>query len=328
MVTAFTSTTDGATPPSTRPGPSSADATPPVSSAKRIAQASLTGVIVVGPLVALAVEVAVLWGEAVHLRDLLLAGALFLVTGHGVTVGFHRMLTHGSFRANRPLKIGLAVAGSMAVEGSVVGWVANHRRHHMFSDRPGDPHSPYVDGTAELGLARGFVHAHLGWLFKSDDTAVRRFAPDLLRDRDLVVISRLFPLLALASLALPFGLGWLLSGRTLGGGLTALVWGGLLRMMVLHHVTWSVNSVCHMFGRQTFAVNDQSRNFAPLAAISMGESWHNFHHSSPASARHGALPGQLDSSAALIRLFERVGWATKVRWPTAEQIEAARTGAA
>lgn len=150
----------------------------------------LTGLIVAGPLVALAVEVVVLWGRAVHVRDVLLTGALFLVTGHGVTVGFHRMLTHGSFKANRALRTVLTPAGSMAVEGSVVSRVANHRRHHMFSDRPCDPHSPYVDGTAELGLARGFVHAHLGWLFKSDDTAARRFAPDLLRDRDLVVISR------------------------------------------------------------------------------------------------------------------------------------------
>lgn len=323
MVTGFTSPTDGALSPSARRDRLT-DTPPPASSAKRIAQAALTGLIVVGPLVALAVEVVVLWGTAVHLRDILLTAALFLVTGHGVTVGFHRMLTHGSFKAKRPLKIMLAVAGSMAVEGSAVGWVANHRRHHMFSDHPGDPHSPYVDGTSELGLARGFVHAHLGWLFKADDTAARRFAPDLLGDRDLVVISRLFPLLALASLALPFGLGWLLSGRTLVGALTALVWGGLVRMMVLHHVTWSVNSVCHMFGRQPFAVKDQSRNFAPLAVLSMGESWHNFHHSSPASARHGALPGQVDSSAALIRLFERAGWATKVRWPTAEQVAAAR----
>lgn len=324
VVAGFTNPTEVGLTSSSR-GP--AGVRPQASPARRITQATLTGAIVAGPLLALVVEVTVLWGHAVHLRDVLLMGVLFLVTGHGVTVGFHRMLTHGSFRANRPLKIVLSVAGSMAVEGSVVSWVANHRRHHMFSDGPGDPHSPHVDGAVALGLARGFVHAHLGWLFKSDDTAAGRFAPDLLRDRDLVVISRLFPLLAVASLMLPFGLGWLLSGRTLVGGLTALVWGGLVRMMLLHHVTWSVNSVCHMFGRRTFAVKDESRNFAPLAVLSMGESWHNFHHSSPASARHGALPGQLDSSAALIRFFERAGWATKVRWPTASQIETARAGA-
>lgn len=299
----------------------------PVSKLKAAAQAALTGLIVVGPVLALVVEIVFLWGKAVHLRDLLLAGAFFAVTGHGITVGFHRMFTHGSFRPNRTLKIVLAVAGSMAVEGTVVGWVANHRRHHMFSDGPGDPHSPYVKGSAHLGHVRGFVHAHLGWLFKSDDTEARRFAPDLLRDRDVVVISKLFPLFALASLALPFGLGWVLSGRTLVGAFTALVWAGLVRMMLLHHVTWSVNSVCHLFGRQPFTVKDQSKNFAPLAVVSMGESWHNFHHSCPSSARHGALPGQLDSSAAVIKLFERAGWATKVRWPSPAQIAAARSGA-
>jgi stearoyl-CoA desaturase (delta-9 desaturase) len=298
------------------------------SNLKVVGQAALTGVIVAGPLVALVVEIVLLWGRAVHLRDLLLAGALFLVTGHGVTVGFHRLFTHRSFKPNRALKIVLAVAGSMAVEGSLLGWVANHRRHHMFSDSPGDPHSPYVKGGVRLGLVRGFLHAHLGWLFSSDDTVARRFAPDLLRDRDAVVISRLFPLLALSSLALPFGMGWVLSGRTIAGGLTALIWAGLVRMMVLHHVTWSVNSVCHLFGRQPFAVKDQSRNFAPLAVFSMGESWHNFHHAFPSSARHGALPGQLDSSAALIKLCERAGWATKVRWPTPTQLAGARVAAA
>jgi stearoyl-CoA desaturase (delta-9 desaturase) len=300
----------------------------PASNLKVVGQAALTGVIVAGPLVALVVEIVLLWGRAVHLRDLLLAGGLFLVTGHGVTVGFHRLFTHRSFKPNRALKIVLAVAGSMAVEGSVLGWVANHRRHHMFSDRSGDPHSPYVKGGARLGLVRGFLHAHLGWLFTADDTVAQRFAPDLLRDRDVVVISKLFPLLALASLALPFGLGWALSGGTVAGALTALIWAGLVRMTVLHHVTWSVNSVCHLFGRQPFAVKDQSRNFAPLAVLSMGESWHNFHHAFPSAARHGALRGQLDSSAAFIKLCERAGWATKVRWPTPGQIAAARAVAA
>lgn len=296
--------------------------------AKLVAQGGLTGLIVAGPLVALVVEIVVLWGRSVHLRDIVLATVLFLVTGHGVTVGFHRLFTHSSFTPNRPLKIALAVAGSMAVEGSVVGWVANHRRHHVFSDRAGDPHSPHVKDGARLGLARGFVHAHLGWLFSADDTVARRYAPDLLRDRDTATISRLFPLFALTSLALPFALGWVLSGWTITGAITALIWAGLVRMMVLHHVTWSVNSVCHLFGKRPFAVKDESRNVAALAVISMGESWHNFHHARPSSARHGALPGQIDSSAAVIRLFERAGWATKVHWPTAEQIESARWAAA
>ena len=272
-------------------------------------------------MVALLVAIIVLWGRAIEPRDLLLAVALFAISGHGVTVGFHRLFTHRSFTANRPLKIVLAIAGSMAVEGSVVGWVANHRRHHRFSDRDGDPHSPHVSGSTSLNPVRGFVHAHLGWLFGIDDTAVDRYAPDLLRDRDAVVIGNLFPVIAIASLVLPFALGWMWSG-TLAGATTAFLWAGLIRMMLLHHVTWSVNSVCHLVGRRPFATNDQSQNFAPLALISMGESWHNFHHACPTAARHGALRGQLDSSAALIALFERVGWATNVRWPTVDQIRA------
>jgi stearoyl-CoA desaturase (delta-9 desaturase) len=199
--------------------------------------------------------------------------------------------------------------------------VANHRRHHMFSDGDGDPHSPNRHGAGAAAQLRGFVHAHVGWLFGGGTSPAERFAPDLLRDRDITVLSRLFPLFAVASLAIPFLLGWGLS-RTLVGGLTALLWAGLVRMAVLHHVTWSVNSICHMFGRRPFATKDRSRNFAPLAIASMGESWHNLHHAFPSSARHGVGRGQLDSSAALIRVFERVGWASRVRWPTAERLAA------
>lgn len=311
-----------ARPVATGPAPGTGTTTTPGT-----AQRLITALIVGGPLVALAVATPLLWGRMVGPRDLLLAAGLYAATGFGVTVGFHRMLTHGSFRASRWLKIVLATAGSMAVEGSAVSWVANHRRHHMFSDRPGDPHSPHVDDGRSGGRLRRFAHAHVGWLFSVQDTDPARFAPDLLRDRDIVVISRLFPLLSLVSLALPFGAGWLLSGRTLLGATTAFVWAGVVRMAVLHHVTWSVNSVCHVFGRRPFQVKDRSGNVAALSVVSFGESWHNFHHAFPASARHGALPGQLDPSAALIRLFERAGWATKVRWPTDRQLTASGTGA-
>src|SRR5207244_4381596 len=173
---------------------------------------------------------------------------------------------------------------------------------------------PHGRGGGLAGQLRGFGHAHVGWLFESDSTSADRFAPDLVRDRDVAVLSRLFPLFALASLAIPFAAGWGLSG-TIAGGLSALLWAGLVRMAMLHHVTWSVNSVCHMFGRRPFAAKDRSTNFAPMAILSMGESWHNFHHAFPSAARHGAGRGQLDSSARLIRLFEWAGWATKVRWP-------------
>ncbi len=217
----------------------------------------------------------------------------------------------------------LASAGALALEGSVVGWVANHRRHHMFSDKPGDPHSPHLQGTGVAAQLRGFAHAHVGWLFNVDTTSARRYAPDLLADADTRIVSRLFPVLAIGSLAAPFFIGWTITGA-ISGALTALLWAGLARMMLLHHVTWSVNSICHMFGRQPATRDDHSTNFAPLALLSFGESWHNFHHAHPASARHGALPHQVDPSAALIRLFEITRCATRVRWPTPVQVALCR----
>jgi stearoyl-CoA desaturase (delta-9 desaturase) len=277
---------------------------------------------VLSPGIALGVAIPLLWGNAVTLRDLVLATVLYVVTGHGITVGFHRLFTHSSFVPRRPLKIVLAVVGSMALEGSVTSWVANHRRHHRFSDRDGDPHSPWRYGRGALAQLRGLAWAHVGWLFSPDTTSAERYAPDMLDDRDLAVLSRLFPLFAVASLLLPFVLGWLLGG-TIGGALSALVWAGVVRMALLHHVTWSVNSICHMFGRRSFTTTDHSRNSWSLALLSFGDSWHNFHHACPSAARHGALRHQLDSSAAVIRLFERLGWATRVRWPTPARIAAA-----
>jgi len=282
---------------------------------------SITLVLVAGPPIALAVAAPLLWGRLLSLRDVALALALYLLTGFGVTVGYHRLFAHRSFRAHRFLKLALAAAGSFAVEGSPISWVANHRRHHVYSDRPGDPHSPHVSGEHALASARGFIHAHVGWLFANDPTSAYQYAPELLNDSDVRVVSRLFPLFALCSFAVPFFLGWTLSGA-ISGALTALLWAGVARMALLHHVTWSVNSICHLFGKQPATQRDHSTNVAVLAVVSMGESWHNFHHAHPASARHGALSHQLDPSATLIRFFEWVGWATNVRWPTNAQIAA------
>jgi stearoyl-CoA desaturase (delta-9 desaturase) len=287
---------------------------PPANKLALFAQRGFTALLVLGPLATLAVFVPLLWGRLLHVHDVVLFVILYAITGHGITVGYHRLFTHRSFVAKRPLKIALGVAGSMAVEGTPVGWVANHRRHHMFSDQPGDPHSPAQYGNGVLAQLRGLAHAHVGWLFSADGTSAARYAPDLLRDRDVLAIGRMFPLFAIASFAVPFFAGWLLSG-TLLGACTALVWAGVVRVTVLHHATWSVNSVCHAFGRRPNATSDRSTNFAPLAVLSMGESWHNYHHAHPSSARHGAGRGEIDSSAALIRLFELAGWATKVRWP-------------
>ena len=281
----------------------------------------VTSLLVCGPLLGLAFLLPLGWAGALNIWDVVIGTALYVLTGFGIATGFHRLFTHRSFKTNRILKVMFAVAGSMALEGGVIGWVAVHRRHHMFGDQPGDPHSPYRYGSGAFAVLRGFVHAQVGWLFLNDPTDTRRFAPDLHRDTDLVIVDRLFPVLAVVSLAIPFGIGWWPYG-TLGGALTVFLWAGLVRMALLHHVTWSINSACHLWGRRPFATRDRSTNVALLALASFGESWHNFHHAAPSSARHGVLRHQLDPSARLIRLLEQLGWANKVRWPTPAQVAA------
>ncbi|WP_209672014.1 acyl-CoA desaturase [Amycolatopsis magusensis] len=271
------------------------------------------------PLLALAAAVPIAWGWGLGWTDLGLALGFYLLTGLGVTIGFHRYFTHGAFKANRGLRIALAVAGSMAMQGPVIGWVADHRRHHAYADREGDPHSPWRYGTSAGALAKGFWHAHMGWLFDREKTNAKRFAPDLLDDADLARIDRLFPVLTVATLLTPALLGGLLT-LSWTGALTAFFWAGLVRVAVLHHVTWSVNSLCHLIGDRPFAARDKSANFWPLALASMGESWHNSHHADPTGARHGVRRGQLDISARVIWVFEKLGWATDVRWPRPERL--------
>ena len=248
------------------------------------------------------------WNEALHWRDLAIFGAVYLVTGFGVTVGFHRLLTHRSFKTSPALRGILAALGSAAIEGPVISWVADHRKHHTFSDDQGDPHSPHVGhGGGWRGTLRGLFHAHMGWLFiHTERGAKQRFAPDLIEDPVISFVNRTFLLWAVAGLAVPFALGYAIGG-TLVAGLTALLWGGAVRVFVVHHVTYSINSICHVFGRRQFATEDQSRNVFWLALPTFGEAWHNNHHAFPTSAFHGLRRWQLDPSAAVIRLLERLG---------------------
>jgi stearoyl-CoA desaturase (Delta-9 desaturase) len=275
------------------------------------------------PFLALVAAVPVAWGWGLGGQDVAIAALMYLVSGHGITVGFHRHFTHGSFKANRPLKIALAVAGSLAIEGPVIRWVADHRRHHAFSDREGDPHSPWRYGETVPALAKGLLFAHMGWMFDIERTNPRRYAPDLLKDRDIGRISRFFPAFVAASLLLPAMLGGLLTWSW-QGAVTAFLWGSLVRVALLHHVTWSINSICHALGEHPFASRDRSGNVWWLALLSMGESWHNLHHADPTCARHGVLRGQIDSSARMIWIFEKLGWATQVRWPRADRLAAKR----
>jgi len=284
---------------------------------------ALSLLIALGPPVTAVVVTVRAIGEPVPWLNLILLTAFYFVIAHGVTIGFHRLFTHRSFEARRSLKIVLAVLGSMSFQGSLIGWVADHRRHHRYSDRAGDPHSPVVKAGEQLSPWRGFVHAHVSWVFDNPSTPRDEFAPDLLADPDLVFIDRMFVPCCIATLALPFGLGYALTG-TLGGALGALLWAGVLRVGLGHNLTWAINSVCHRFGRRPFRTRDLSTNFAPLALLTGGESWHNAHHAFPTLARHGVDRGQLDTSARLIRWFEQLGWVSQVRWPTRMQLDARR----
>jgi len=273
------------------------------------------------PLLALVAAVPFAWGWGLGWSDVGIAAGFYLVSSLGVTVGYHRYFTHGAFKANRALRIALALAGSLASQGSVVAWVADHRRHHAFSDREGDPHSPWLFGTSPIAIARGFWHAHMGWLFERDKTNAERFAPDLLADKDIQLVDKLFVPMTVVTLALPAVLGGLIT-MSWWGAVTALFWAGLVRVAFLHHITWSVNSICHMIGSRPFVSRDKAANFWPLAIVSMGESWHNSHHADPTGARHGVMRGQIDISARVIWIFEKLGWAWNVRWPRPERLNA------
>ncbi len=275
------------------------------------------------PFAALLAAVPVAWGGFLSWTDVALMFVFYVVSGLGISVGYHRYFTHGSFKARRPLRIALAVAGSLALQGSVIQWVADHRRHHAFSDVEGDPHSPWRYGESVRGLAKGLLFAHMGWLFRRERSNRARFAPDLLADRDIQLVDRLFWLSVTLSLLLPAALGGLLTWSWYGA-LTAFFWAGLVRISLLHHVTWSVNSVCHVFGERPFQVRpgDRAANFWPLAIISFGESWHNLHHSDPTCARHGALRGQIDIAARVIWLLERLRLVWDVRWPRPDRLAA------
>ncbi len=268
--------------------------------------ANLAAVVI--PFIAFAAAVVLLWQQAVGPVDLALLAGMYLVTALGITVGYHRLLTHKAFATPAPVRYAFAVLGSMAVQGPVLDWVADHRKHHAFTDKDGDPHSPH----GHESWWRGLLYAHMGWLLDTQGQATKRqFARDLLADAGMRRINRLFPWLALAGLLIPFALGWAIAG-TLAGGLTGFVWGGLVRVFFVHHITWSVNSVCHFLGTRRYATEYHSTNVAWLALPSLGESFHHNHHAFPKSAKHGLRWWEVDLSGAFIGLLERLGLARDV----------------
>ena len=276
------------------------------------------------PLLACVASVPLAWGRWFMWQDLVIMLVFYYFTGLGVAMGFHRYFTHGSFKAKRWFKILLAIAGNMAIEGPVIRWVADHRRHHKYSDKEGDPHSPWRFGTDWKALSKGLGFAHIGWLFDPVRTEQAKFAPDWLEDEDIVLVSRWFPGCVVLSLLLPALIGglWTMSWQ---GAVLAFFWGSLVRIALLHHVTWSINSICHTFGNEEFAARDRSRNVSWLAILSFGESWHNLHHADPTCARHGALKGQVDTAARCIWIAEKFGWVDNVRWPDEARLTSKQT---
>jgi len=267
---------------------------------------------VIVPFIAFLAAVVLLWNSVVGWNDLVLLAVMYGLTGFGITIGFHRMLTHRSFQTSKTVERIFAVLGSMAVQGPVISWVADHRKHHAHTDHEGDPHSPHAGfaGGGVLGTLRGLYHAHVGWMLTEQGGARRtKYAKDLMDDRGMRKINRYFPQIVLLSLALPALGGFALSGGRVSGALTGLLWGGFVRIFLLHHVTWSINSICHFFGTRRFDVDDHSTNVLWLALPSLGEAWHHNHHAFPRSAEHGLKRWEraMDPSAGVIWLLEKLG---------------------
>jgi len=293
-----------------RPDTPPARALAPVGSlGDRIANIGVTVV----PLLLLGFAIYIAWGGTLHWQDLVVLAIVYVPVGFGVTVGFHRLFTHRSFQTYPALRALWAILGSAAVEGPVIEWVAYHRKHHAFSDEVGDPHSPHVGhGSGILGALRGLLHAHVGWVWFNDEPAEEDiYARDLMSDRVVRAVDRTFLVWVVAGIAIPFGLGVALTGEVTGG-LTAMLWGGAVRIVVCHHLTFSINSLCHFFGRRRYETGDESRNLAWLAPFTFGEAWHNNHHAFPTSARHGVGRWELDLSGMVIRGLERLGLAWNV----------------
>jgi stearoyl-CoA desaturase (delta-9 desaturase) len=287
-------------------------------------QRRLVLIVTLLPFAGFVAAVWTLWGAGLSALDGVLFLALYCVAGLGVTVGFHRLFTHRSFEAKPWVRYALAIMGSLSVEGPIIRWVADHRRHHAFSDQPGDPHSPHLDeGPGFTGVAKGLWHAHMGWFFSDEQTSANRWAPDLVKDPVLRKIDTLFPLWVAISFALPPVIGFVVTG-TLKGAVMAFLWGSLARIFLLHHVTWSVNSICHFYGSRPYKTTDFSTNNWALAIVSFGESWHNNHHAFPTSAVHGLGKGQIDASAGFITLLQRLHLVQDVKHVSEKQLEVKR----
>lgn len=298
-----------------------------LSAAELRLQRRITMFLTVLPALGIVAAIIAWWGRGIDGVDLGIMLGFYAFTGFGISVGYHRLFTHRSFTAARPARLVIAIAGSMAVQGSIISWVSTHRRHHAYADRFGDPHSPHLaQATGLKGVLLGLYHAHVGWLFDKEGTDRDEYAPDLVAEPMIARIDRLFPQLTLLTFILPAVLGLIIT-RSFGGMVTAFIWGSLVRVFALHHMTWSINSVCHFFGKEAYRARDESRNVWPMAVISFGESWHNNHHAFPWSARLGLRAWQIDPGWYVIRTLQALGLVRGVKVPTRAQREARRIAA-
>jgi len=286
-------------------------------------QRFLTLMVIVLPFAGLVVAMALAWQQGFDWIQLTLLAVMYVATGLGITVGYHRYFTHKSFSTGPVMQTVLGVLGSMAAEGSILSWVAAHRCHHQHSDRDDDPHSPHNHEGGFLNIMRGFFRAHMGWFFEPSSARLMRYVVDLRQSRLIRVLSALFPLWVVLGLLLPAAAGGLLTWSW-SGALMGFIWGGLVRIFLVHHVTWSINSVCHIWGTRPFNSHDESRNNVIFGVLGFGEGWHNNHHAFPASARHGLRWWEVDVSYLVILAMSKVGLAWNVRVPDAERIASKR----
>ena len=285
-------------------------------------QRRLTLVFTVVPLMGVGLAIWRLWGVGLSGLDLGLLIGFYVATVTGISVGFHRLFTHRSFHAVKPVRVVLAALGSMAVQGGPIDWCGTHRRHHAFADKYGDPHSPHLATAAGVkGVLAGLWHAHVGWLLDSEKSDPNEWVPDLVADKAVSRVSKLFPWLTVATFTLPPRIGLAVTG-TFSGMLTAFIWGSLVRIFLLHHMTWSINSICHFYGKEQYRARDESKNVWPMSLISFGESWHNNHHAFPWSARLGLRGWQIDLGWWTIRFMQAMKLISRVKVPTREQMAA------
>ena len=271
------------------------------------------------PLAGFIAVIVLLWGDAFNWTYLGLLIGMYLVSVFGITVGFHRLFTHQSFKTPKFVRALFIVFGSMAVQGTLIQWVGTHRQHHQESDKDDDPHSPHTHGAGLIGILRGFYHAHIGWLFIESPLGLERYVPDLTSDTMTRRMSKLFVLWVILGLAIPAAIGGLITMSWMGV-LLGFIWGGLARVFLVHHITWSINSVCHIWGSQPFRTHDHSRNNPIFGYIALGEGWHNNHHAFPTSARHGLRWWEFDASWLAIRLMKFCRIASDIRTPSADRI--------